>query len=152
MTVQRTIHLLYPETRPWGFVLSDENDSDRKIFQYFMWSLSPLDENMSPARLAEIGRKSVVVAFQPPWILSEQDIREFSQCRSVRISTYLSIPSHISPQFPPFRVPGNAFPTPLESKERLWAKVSILQRHYAYVQSAIRYGMLALRETHPGLS
>ncbi|KAJ7709933.1 hypothetical protein B0H17DRAFT_1191069 [Mycena rosella] len=107
MTVQRTIHLLYPETRPWGFILSDENDSDRKIFQYFMWTLSPLDEQMPPARLAEIGHKSVVVAFQPPWILSEQDIREFSQCRS----------------FPPFRVPGNAFPTLLESKERLWAKI-----------------------------
>ncbi|KAJ7449782.1 hypothetical protein FB451DRAFT_737367 [Mycena latifolia] len=107
MTVQRTIHLLYPETRPWGFILNDENDSDRKIFQYFMWSLAPLDEEMTPARLAEIGRKSVVVAFQPPWILSEQDIKEFSQCRS----------------FPPFRVPGNAFPTPLESKERLWAKI-----------------------------
>ncbi|KAJ7109350.1 hypothetical protein C8R44DRAFT_284984 [Mycena epipterygia] len=106
MTVQRTIHLLYPETRSWGFILNDENDSDRKIFQYFMWSLSPQEE-MTPARVAEIGRKSVVVAFQPPWILSEQDIKEFSQCRS----------------FPPFRVPGNAFPTPLESKERLWAKI-----------------------------
>lgn len=83
MTVQRTIHLLYPETRSWGFILNDENDSDRKIFQYFMWSLSPQEE-MTPARVAEIGRKSVVVAFQPPWILSEQDIKEFSQCRSVR--------------------------------------------------------------------
>jgi hypothetical protein len=83
MTVQRTIHLLYPETRPWGFILGDENDSDRKIFQYFMWTLSAPDEAMAPARLAEIGRRSVVVAFQPPWILSEQDIKEFSQCRSV---------------------------------------------------------------------
>ncbi|KAJ7155992.1 hypothetical protein C8R43DRAFT_1087364 [Mycena crocata] len=107
MTVQRIIHLLYPETRPWGFVLNDENDSDRKIFQYFLWSLPQFDADTTPAMHAEIGRKSVVVAFQPPWILSEQDIKEFSQCRS----------------FPPFRVPGNAFPTPLESKERLWAKI-----------------------------
>ncbi|KAJ6630775.1 hypothetical protein B0H10DRAFT_2160169 [Mycena sp. CBHHK59/15] len=107
MTVQRTLHLLYPETRPWGFILSDENDSDRKLFQYFMWSPTPSGVEMTPAMLAEVGRKSVVVAFQPPWILSEQDLKEFSQCRS----------------FPPFRVPGNAFPTPLESKERLWAKM-----------------------------
>ncbi|KAJ6547537.1 hypothetical protein B0H19DRAFT_1166187 [Mycena capillaripes] len=107
MTVQRTIHILYPETRPWGFVLCDENDSDRKIFQYFMWSLPTPDEGIAPARLAEIGRKSVVVAFQPPWILSAQDIKEFSQCHS----------------FPPFCGPGNAFPTPLESKDRLWAKI-----------------------------
>lgn len=24
-----------------------------------------------------------MIAFQPPWVLSEQDIREFSECRSV---------------------------------------------------------------------
>ncbi|KAJ7774799.1 hypothetical protein B0H16DRAFT_74878 [Mycena metata] len=107
MTVQRIMHLLYPETRRWGFSLNDDNDSDRKIFQYFVWSLPAPEEGIAPAMLAEIGRKSIVVAFQPPWILSEQDIKEFSQCRS----------------FPPYRLPGNAFPTGLESKERLWAKI-----------------------------
>jgi len=106
MTVQRIIHLLYPATQRWGFFLCDGNDSDRKIFQFFMWSRPP-NEGMSPEELVKIGNKSIVVAFQPPWILSEQDIKEFSQCRS----------------FPPFRVPGNAFPTPLESKERLWGKI-----------------------------
>ncbi|KAJ7632591.1 hypothetical protein FB45DRAFT_508821 [Roridomyces roridus] len=107
MTVQRAIHVVYPETRPWAFVLSDENDEDRKLFQYFMWTLPLSEEETTQERLVEVGRRSVVVAFQPPWILSEQDIKEFAECRS----------------FPPFRVPGNAFPTPLESKERLWAKI-----------------------------
>ncbi|KAJ7172503.1 hypothetical protein C8R46DRAFT_1161910 [Mycena filopes] len=107
MTVQRIIHLLYPETRAWGFTLNDENDNDRKIFQYFVWSLPTTEEGMGAAMLAEIGRKSIVVAFQPPWILSEQDIKEFSECRS----------------FPPFRAPGNAFPKELDSRERLWAKL-----------------------------
>ncbi|KAJ7343511.1 hypothetical protein DFH08DRAFT_229263 [Mycena albidolilacea] len=107
MTVQRAMHLLYPATRPWAFFLCDDNDNDRKIFQYFMWSLPPSEEAMTQEKLAQIGRKSVVIAFQPPWILSERDIYEFSQCRS----------------FPPFRVPGNAYPTNLESKERLWGKI-----------------------------
>ncbi|KAJ7219247.1 hypothetical protein GGX14DRAFT_435292 [Mycena pura] len=108
MTVQRTIHLLYPETRPWAFDLKFESDSDGKIFQHFMWTLSlDDDENVSQAQREEIGRKSIVVAFQPPWILSSADIHEFAKCRS----------------FPPFLGPGNAFPTPLDSKERLWAKI-----------------------------
>ncbi|KAJ7275365.1 hypothetical protein B0H12DRAFT_1199468 [Mycena haematopus] len=106
MTVQRVMHILYPATQSWGFFLCDENDNDRKIFQYFMWSLPP-DEGRAPETPTHVGRKSIVVAFQPPWILSEQDIKEFSKCRS----------------FPPFRMPGNAFPTPLESKERLWGKI-----------------------------
>ncbi|KAJ7658722.1 hypothetical protein DFH06DRAFT_1327289 [Mycena polygramma] len=103
MTVQRTIHILYPDSYPWEFRLCDDDDNDRKMFQYFMWSGPVPHEGMA----LDIDHKSVLVAFQPPWILSEQDIKEFSQCRS----------------FPPFRVPGNAFPTRLESKERLWAKI-----------------------------
>ncbi|KAJ6496653.1 hypothetical protein C8R47DRAFT_973464 [Mycena vitilis] len=103
MTVQRTIHILYPESYPWEFRLCDDDGNDRKMFQYFIWSGPIPHEEMA----LDIDHKSVLVAFQPPWILSEQDIKEFSQCRS----------------FPPFRVPGNAFPTRLESKERLWAKI-----------------------------
>ncbi|KAJ7658776.1 hypothetical protein DFH06DRAFT_1131068 [Mycena polygramma] len=91
MTVQRTIHILYPDSYPWEFRLCDDDDNDRKMFQYFMWSGPVPHEGMA----LDIDHKSVLVAFQPPWILSEQDIKEFSQCRS----------------FPPFRVPGNAFPT-----------------------------------------
>lgn len=90
MTVQRAMHLLYPTTRPWAFFLCDDNDNDRKIFQYFMWSLPPSEEAMTQEKLAQIGRKSVVIAFQPPWILSERDIYEFSQCRSVCNRTHLS--------------------------------------------------------------
>lgn len=98
MTVQRAIHVVYPETRPWGFILSDENDDDRKIFQYFMWTLPLSDNEMTQERHLEVGRKSVVVAFQPPWILSEQDIKEFAQCRSVCpfTSSFLNA-SHVFP-------------------------------------------------------
>ncbi|KAK7014884.1 microtubule associated protein [Favolaschia claudopus] len=107
MTVQRVVHLLYPATRRWGFFYCDESNNDRNLLQYFMWSLLLPPDEMDPETLAEIGPKSILIAFQPPWILSDQDIKEFSECRS----------------FPPFRVPGNAFPTPLESRERLWGKI-----------------------------
>jgi len=78
MTVQRTLHILYPETRRWGFSLCDEDDKDRRIFQYFLWA-PPTQGVIKP----EIVQKQVVIAFQPPWILSEQDLKEFSECRSV---------------------------------------------------------------------
>ncbi|KAF7304857.1 Microtubule associated protein [Mycena kentingensis (nom. inval.)] len=113
MTVQRTIHLLYPETRSWSFDLKDDDEIDAKIFQYFMWTTRAADEDglvddmQGHPSAAEIGKKSVVVAFQPPWILSEADIQEFSKTRS----------------FPPYVAAGNAYPTDLESKERLWAKL-----------------------------
>ncbi|KAF9069660.1 hypothetical protein BDP27DRAFT_1222193 [Rhodocollybia butyracea] len=108
MTVQRIIHLLKPTTQNWSFSLADDREVDRKIFQYYMWSLPDrtlerLDENSR--RAAQYA--SVVVAFQPPWILSMQDIKEFAKCRS----------------FPPFREPGNAFPSRLNSTHRLWAKL-----------------------------
>ncbi|KAJ6502575.1 hypothetical protein C8R45DRAFT_1092404 [Mycena sanguinolenta] len=131
MTVQRVIHLLFPATRPWGFFLCDENDQDRKLFQYFMWSLPSPEDGVAPQTGNDIGRKSIVVAFQPPWILSEQDLKEFSKCQS----------------FPPFRIPGNAYPTPLESKERLWGKVNTRFRFHPLSSTYYRYGILAFQET-----
>lgn len=84
MTVQRAIHLLYPDTDQWGFTLNDENDQDRKLFQNFIWTLRNPESTGPQATMKRIGMRSVVVAFQPPWILSEQDLKEFSECRSVR--------------------------------------------------------------------
>ncbi|KAJ3998183.1 hypothetical protein F5050DRAFT_1806143 [Lentinula boryana] len=108
MTVQRILHLIHPGSQTWGFSLADETDFDRTIFQYYLWTvpeyiLEGLDEN----RRKSVEYSSVVVAFQPPWVLSAQDIKEFAKCRS----------------FPPFRESGNAFPTPLDSTHRLWAKL-----------------------------
>ncbi|KAE9387498.1 hypothetical protein BT96DRAFT_484276 [Gymnopus androsaceus JB14] len=108
MTVQRIIHLLHPDTQLWNFSLADEGDVDRKIFQYYMWSIpGHVLDGLQEERRKAVQYSSVVVAFQPPWILSLQDIKEFAKCRS----------------FPPFRERGNAFPTPLNSTHRLWAKL-----------------------------
>jgi hypothetical protein len=85
MTVQRTLHILFPEvTSKWVFKLDDDNDLDRKIFQYFIWTLPWLEnQGISVDDINRIERASVIVAFQPPWILSPQDIKEFARCRSV---------------------------------------------------------------------
>ena len=72
-TVQDVVHLLYPQSRGWRFNLGNDCDGDEHIFRYFTWSTTGLDSAMN----------SAVIAFQPPWILSEQDIKEFSECRSV---------------------------------------------------------------------
>lgn len=98
--VQHVVHFLCPQSKGWRFILGNDCDGDESIFQYFTWSTMDLDSPMN-------ARNSAIIAFQPPWILSEQDMREFSECRS----------------FPPFRKLGNAFPISLQSKERLWAKI-----------------------------
>ncbi|PFH54379.1 hypothetical protein AMATHDRAFT_135346 [Amanita thiersii Skay4041] len=112
MTIQRALHLIHGPSNFWGFSLHDDNDKDRNIFQHFHWGWSlPQNEDLGGSEdtvsKRRIGRHSVVIAFQPPWVLSHQDITEFSQCRS----------------FPPYLLPGNAFPTSFESKHRLWAKL-----------------------------
>ncbi|KAJ4487985.1 hypothetical protein J3R30DRAFT_3654361 [Lentinula aciculospora] len=108
MTVQRVIHLIQPATHLWSFSLADEADLDRKIFRYYLWSVpNYILEDMTEEARRSVQYSSVVLAFQPPWILSRQDMKEFSKCRS----------------FPPFREPGNAFPTPLNSTHRIWAKL-----------------------------
>ncbi|KAF5391435.1 hypothetical protein D9757_001914 [Collybiopsis confluens] len=108
MTVQRIIHLLHPDTHTWSFELMEERDLDRKILRYYMWTV-PEDviERVSEEHRRSIQKSSVVVAFQPPWVLSTQDIKEFASCSS----------------FPPFIQPGNAYPTQLNSTHRLWAKI-----------------------------
>ncbi|KAL0580954.1 hypothetical protein V5O48_001046 [Marasmius crinis-equi] len=112
-TVQRIMHLINPERQRWRFYASEDCtlSGDRKIFQHFLWSL-PEDDFTSAGpedqRLVEDAQgRQVVVAFQPPWILSPQDMKEFVGCRS----------------FPTFRAPGHFYPTELNSEERVWAKL-----------------------------
>lgn len=84
MTVQRTLHLLFPEqTANWNFSLVDDaEDRDRKVYQHFLWSFSGEGKPTVFTPLGNISRYPLVVAFQPPWILSAQDMLEFSECRA----------------------------------------------------------------------
>lgn len=110
MTVQRIIHLLHPNTHLWSFSLADEGDIDRKIFQYYMWSIpGHVMDALEEDHKKPIQYSSVVVAFQPPWILSLQDIKEFAKCRSVRLYHNFGVfEFNFFFQFPPFREPGHA--------------------------------------------
>ncbi|KAJ7154034.1 hypothetical protein C8R46DRAFT_1118512 [Mycena filopes] len=106
MTVQRLLHLVFPtQTANWTFSLVDRpEDTDRKVYQQFLWSYLGPGKPTVFTPLGHIPRYPLAIAFQPPWILSTQDMLEFSACR----------------EFPRFD-PSN--PPALESKERLWAKV-----------------------------
>ncbi|KAF9500892.1 hypothetical protein BDN71DRAFT_946872 [Pleurotus eryngii] len=84
MTTQRIMHILFASTLDWGFHPGNNNDE-----------------------AFEVGYHSVLVAYQPPWILSPQDMKEFASCRSM----------------PPFRREGEPDFRPLQSSERLWAKL-----------------------------
>jgi hypothetical protein len=104
--VQRALHLLFPDqTSKWNFSLSgDIGSKDRKSFDYFIWSYSGPGTPTAFTPLGDIPRYPLVVAFQPPWILSEQDILEFSAAGALSMQAESSSPL-------------------LDGKERLWAKV-----------------------------
>ena len=131
-TVERLLHLLYPEqTHNWRFDADDPSlkmDPDNlgiggrpSSFGFFRWSLDPgVPLNTSPDRkhLALLNSRSVIVAYQPPWILSEADIREFANCED----------------FPPFTQLGFFRPLKLNACHRNWAKVREISL-YERVQS-----------------
>lgn len=100
-TTQSALHSMFPQTRDYGFnLVPDPENVDKDLFQYFSWSAGDTLDLHSTSRLT--------VAFQPPWILSDKDIKQFSRCKS----------------FPPFRKAGDAYPTQLaDSKYRLWGKM-----------------------------
>lgn len=79
-TTQRVMHLSCPQTRDWRFDEDDdENDRDGRLFRHYLWTLP----NNDPVQNLEVAKRSVVVAFQPPWILSPKDLESFADCRVV---------------------------------------------------------------------
>jgi len=89
------MHLLNPELQSWQFYTPEERlrPEDTNLFQHFIWG-SPADDfsSLVPTHtLAESDRrKQVVVAYQPPWILSPTDLKEFTTRRSVSDLYFLS--------------------------------------------------------------
>jgi hypothetical protein len=79
-TTQRVMHLICPQTRDWRFDEDDdESDRDSRLFRHYLWTLR--HDDLVPN--LEIAKRSVVVAFQPPWILSAKDLESFADCREV---------------------------------------------------------------------
>ncbi|KAF9053648.1 hypothetical protein BDZ89DRAFT_1056228, partial [Hymenopellis radicata] len=93
VTVQRILHIRV-----------HERDVDREIMQFFLWSKheGPGSTPLSLDLRLMVQTKSVIVAFQPPWVLSPRDMKQFATC---------DVPHNCIDM-------GN-----MTSKERLWAKL-----------------------------
>ncbi|TFL07571.1 hypothetical protein BDV98DRAFT_28978 [Pterulicium gracile] len=113
ITVQRILHAVFPETHGWEFVQAEQgidNPDYPQLFRYFKWTYTGPNANIRDNHAF----RSVIVAFQPPWILSEADLDEFAS----------------SGDFPPCRTHGTLRPRPLKSKWRLWARIwDLCARH-----------------------
>lgn len=84
-TAQRVIQMSpeYHHTREWGFTFPDVmRDADSNLFRFFMWEKTTITAGSSKDLDPFC---SLVVAYQPPWILSPRDIDQFVQTRRVRI-------------------------------------------------------------------
>jgi len=93
-TVQRVFHIMFPATKDWGFVTLDDHSCDDDNFKKFHWT----DVNQDHPDIHDL---SVVVACQPPWILSNEFMWQFTQLKSLPEGTT----------------------RPLRGKERLWGKL-----------------------------
>lgn len=93
-TVQRVFHIMFPATKDWGFVTLDDHDRDDNNFKKFHWT----DVNQDHPDIHDL---SVVVACQPPWVLSDKSMWQFTQLKSLPECTT----------------------RPLRGKERLWGKL-----------------------------
>ncbi|KIY64924.1 hypothetical protein CYLTODRAFT_81489 [Cylindrobasidium torrendii FP15055 ss-10] len=107
VTVSRLLHLVEERTLQWRFVRVHDRDWDRDLFQYFLWTR--VTDGASTPRAARMdeendSEKSVVVAFQPPWILSREDMKNFA-----------------TSEFPQRSLDMNK--SQLTSRERLWGKM-----------------------------
>ncbi|EPQ58144.1 hypothetical protein GLOTRDRAFT_37120 [Gloeophyllum trabeum ATCC 11539] len=101
-TAQRVMHVVWPHTIEWEIQHEKSEDVDNDLFQYFYWSQSAA----SPMREPNVAERSVVIAFQPPWILSPQDIQSFVKLNS----------------FPSFEMVEEQ-DRYYQSAQRVWAKV-----------------------------
>ncbi|KAL0948395.1 hypothetical protein HGRIS_010977 [Hohenbuehelia grisea] len=103
-TVQRIMHIVYPQTIGWGFYQNEAKHLDREIFDYFMWTNSLA----SFGDCKDFGGRSLLLAYQPPWVLSKMDMKEFASSDSI----------------PPFSVNDSGYPIPLKKrKHRIWLKI-----------------------------
>ncbi|KAF8198689.1 hypothetical protein K438DRAFT_2016154 [Mycena galopus ATCC 62051] len=111
MTVQRTLHLLFPQdTAKWNFSLVvNDDERERKLFRHFLWSYSGPGKPMVFTRLA--------ISLATIWSLHSSRRGSFLNKTSL---SFASAERRVL--FPPFS-PTDGNSTALEAKERLWAKI-----------------------------
>ncbi|KAL0948399.1 hypothetical protein HGRIS_010981 [Hohenbuehelia grisea] len=106
MTVQHILHIVYPhETAEWRFIEREDTDSNSKIFNYFVW-------DSLTAHFGDVhgGPRPLLLACQPPWVLSPRDMTDFVECKWDPYSSTIS---------DAYRAPGAADNT----SQKVWAKL-----------------------------
>ncbi|KAJ3540920.1 hypothetical protein NMY22_g4102 [Coprinellus aureogranulatus] len=113
-TVKRILHQAVPQTHSWTFSRDTlvHSEPDSHMFTTYTWAMSPdclAGNTPSQRRQREAAlKKRMLIAVQPPWVLTERDLEKFSDSRN----------------FPAFMAPGAPFPESLdEARHRVWAKV-----------------------------
>ncbi|KAI0798054.1 hypothetical protein C8Q75DRAFT_740501 [Abortiporus biennis] len=99
-TLQRVMHITFPDTAPWTFDSYSEKDVDSKVLRHITWGRDRVDGTRDA---------KVVVLIQSPWILSPRDLSAFTECKGI-------------PKPSDFKQRG-ANPEHYESHERMWGKV-----------------------------
>ena len=80
VTATRILHVSHPRTDPFAFQPGNNKADDRYIFQYLVWS-----QNGVNLHEPSWDSGSVLVAYQPPFVLTVTDLEEFVSCKAVRI-------------------------------------------------------------------
>jgi hypothetical protein len=77
VTATRILHISHTGTESFAFQPLNNTANDRNIFRYLIWS----DKDAK----SHEPRGSVLVAYQPPYILTPTDLEEFVSCKAVRV-------------------------------------------------------------------
>lgn len=97
-TVQRLLHIIFPETKPWAFHAESDHDPDAEVVGFYTWEARNRQKQLMNSTLA--------VMVLPPWIASPADLVAMTKCRKLRRRRF---PEDSDPQW--------------KACERLWAKI-----------------------------
>ena len=123
--MQRAMHLASPDTTRWWLDEADsvpqpEETANRALWRTYLWRFHPdehqptwwrdVEEDEDGAKTEPAPRTSMVFVVQPPWILAQQDMKNFTQCSSVGTPTLPLLFLHIEFMHSYLRCPMTMFP------------------------------------------
>ncbi|KAF8902111.1 hypothetical protein CPB84DRAFT_1776630 [Gymnopilus junonius] len=107
VTATRVLHSTYHDAQCSSFIRPAADDHDNSLFRYVAWATNEQDEREENV--------SLIVAYQTPYTLTHQDLKEFVSCKNSPRSFIV-----ISNQYPNFDAHSK---DKLPAKYRLWGKV-----------------------------
>ncbi|KAF8587567.1 hypothetical protein K439DRAFT_1407360 [Ramaria rubella] len=109
-TMTRALHVAFPEAREWDLTCVGHDDPDTTLWSTYVWRKTPPPSQLETFWMKPVNplqKCSVLFAVQPPWIMTPQDMKSFLRCRNL----------------PPFNSWEPELNAPLNSAERVWAKL-----------------------------